>query len=562
MLTLLTTLLAAAPAAATAPAPAAGTAVQFTDITRQSGIRFRHYNGAFGKKYIPEAMGSGVCAIDFDGDGLQDLVLVNGAAWPGRTGGPATSVALYRNTGGAFVDVTAASGIKGRFQGMGCAVGDYDDDGRPDIYVTALGRNYLFHNLGNGRFEEVAERAGLADVGWSTSAAWLDYDRDGHLDLFVGHYVKWTPATDIRCTLDGASKSYCTPESYQGESGRLFRNRGDGTFEDVSAKAGIAGERGKTMGVGVFPDEEGWPDLVVTNDTQPNQLFVNRHDGTFVESGLAAGIAFDESGRARGAMGVDVVDTDGHGKMAIAIGNFSNEMISFYVQERKGFFFDSTGPAGIGPPSLLAVKFGLFFFDANLDGKPDLFVVNGHIEDDIQKIMPEVSHEQLPLLYLGREQGRFEEVSAEVAPLRTPFVGRGAAFLDLDGDGDLDLVATANGGPARVLRNDTVQANHKVRLTLLRGERAGDGIGAVVSLGNASGRQVRWVRSGSSYLSQSELPLTFGLGANAARVTADIEWPDRKHERLELDVDRAYTIRESKGVIASAPFASPRLAAR
>jgi enediyne biosynthesis protein E4 len=527
-------------------------AITFTEITRAAGINFQHFTGAFGKKYLPETMGAGVCVLDYDNSGRQSLLFVNGKPWRGRTGGPPSSLTLYRNLGGArFKDVTAEAGLSRPLYGMGCAIGDYDDDGFVDIYVTALGGNVLFRNNGNGTFTDVTAKAGVADAGWSTSAAWVDYDKDGRLDLFVGHYVKWNPQTDIWCTLDGKHKAYCTPEPYTGESNRLFRNNGDGTFTDVSQKAGIANSRGKTLGVAIYPDEAGWPNLVVANDTQPNYLYVNKRNGSFVDEGLQAGIAFDENGKARGAMGVDVADFQNRGKLAIAIGNFSQEMTSFYVQEQPGFFFDWSGPSGVGPAGLLFVKFGLFFFDYNLDGLEDLLIVNGHVEDEIEKVQPQVTHAQRSLLFRNLGNG-FREVGLDSgAALARKIVGRGAAYLDLDGQGVPSVVITTNGGPAYLLRNDGGNRNHRIRLTLLRGPRAGDGIGARVVLQTKAGKQVKWVKSGSSYLSQSELPLTFGLGRETGPASAEILWPSGKRESLSgLQPDSAVTIREGRGIVA------------
>lgn len=528
-------------------------AVSFTDVTEESGVNFRHFTGAFGKKFLPETMGSGVCVLDMDNDGRQDLVFVNGSAWPGRASPLRSSLVLYRNLGGGrFQDVTAKAGLTRELYGMGCAIGDYDNDGFVDLYVTALGSNLLFRNNGNGTFTDVTAKAGVADSGWSTCAAWLDYDRDGHLDLFVCHYVKWTPQTDIRCTLDGKIKTYCTPEPYTGESNRLFRNNGDRTFTDVSQKAGVWNPRGKSLGIALYTDGDGWPNLVLANDTQPNYLYVNQKNGAFVDEGLRAGIAFDENGKARGAMGVDAAYLQNLGKRAIAIGNFSHEMISLYLEEQERFFFDWSGPSQVGPAGLLLVKFGLFFFDFNLDGLEDLFVVNGHIESEIHKIQPGVTHAQRSLLFVNAGGGRFREVgAASGAAVGRNIVGRGAAYLDLEGDGDPDIAITTNGGPAYLLRNDGGNRNRLVRLTLLRGQRAGDGIGARVTLQTNGGPQIKWVKSGSSYLSQSELPLTFGLRQEAGPFTAEVMWPSGKHETVSgLQPNHAYTIREGRGVIS------------
>jgi hypothetical protein len=437
---------------------------------------------------------------------------------------------------------------------MGCAIGDYDSDGSVDLYVTALGSNVLWRNNGDGTFVDATAKAGVADRGWSTSAAWLDYDRDGHLDLFVGHFVKWTPQSNILCTYDGRYEAYCSPRPFPGESNRLFRNSGNGTFSDVTEAAGVRNEWGKTLAVAVYPDDDGWPNVVVGNDTQPNYLYLNQRNGRFADESLRSGIAFDENGLARSAMGVDVADFENSGKLAVAISNFAHEMVSFYVQERRDFFFDRSGPSGVGPASLMLVKWGIFFFDYDLDGLEDLFVVNGHVNDQVHKLQTQVTHAQPSLLFLNVGKGLFREVGAASGEaVGRKMVSRGAAYLDFDGDGDLDIVTTANGGAARLLRNDGGNRNRFVRLTLLRGGRAGDGIGTRVTLERPGGRQVKWVKSGSSYLSQSELPLTFGLGTEPAPATAHILWPSGQRDTVAgLQSDHAYTIREGRGIVAGA----------
>ncbi len=530
---------------------ASGPAVTFSDVTEASGIRFTHVTGAFGKKYLPEMIGSGVCVIDFDHDGRQDLLFVNGTAWPGRPSPLPSSLTLYRNLGnGRFENVTRKAGLVRKLYGMGCAVGDYDNDGLVDLYVTALGANVLFRNNGDGTFTDVTARAGVADEGWSTSATWLDFDRDGHLDLFVGHFVKWTRETHILCTYDGRYQSYCSPRPFPGESNRLYRNNGDGTFTDVTAKAGVGNPSGKTLAVAVYPSDDGWPNLVVGNDTQPNYLYVNARNGTFRDHSLRSGIAFDGNGLARSAMGVDVADFQNTGKLAIAISNFANEMISFYVQERGDVFFDRSGPSRIGPAGLPFVKWGIFFFDYDLDGLEDLFVVNGHVNDQVHKVQPTVTHAQPPLLFLNVGGGVFRDVGADSGrAMARKMVARGAAYLDVDNDGDLDIVVTTNNGPAYLLRNDGGNRNGFVRLTLLRGH-AGDGIGALVTLQRKRGQQVKWVKSGSSYLSQSELPLTFGVGQEPGPVGVHILWPSGRQETVSgLERNRAYVIREGQGTL-------------
>jgi hypothetical protein len=531
-----------------------GPAVMFADVTERSGISFTHFTGAFGKKYLPETVGSGVCVIDFNHDGWQDLLFVNATAWPGRQSPLPSSLTLYRNLGnGRFENVTRKAGLSRKLYGMGCAAGDYDNDGFVDVYVTTLGSNVLFRNKGDGTFADVTGQAGVADKGWSTSAAWLDYDRDDHLDLFVGHFVKWSPETNILCTYDGRYQSYCSPRPFPGDSNRLFRNNGNGTFADVTTKAGVENQSGKTLAVAVYPDDDGWPNIVVGNDTQPNYLYVNARNGAFRDRSLRAGIAFDENGLARSAMGVDAADFQNTGKLAIAISNFANEMISFYVQERGDVFFDRSGPSGVGPAGLMFVSWGIFFFDYDLDGLEDLFVVNGHVNDQVHKIQPTQTHAQRSLLFLNAGGGVFREVGPESgAAVARKIVARGAAYLDMDNDGDLDIVITTNGGPAHLLRNEGGNQNRFLRLTLLRGQRAGDGIGARVTLQRKGGEQVKWVKSGSSYLSQSELPLTFGLGPDGAPVAVRVLWPSGRQETLSgLEPNRAYSIREGQGVIAA-----------
>jgi len=503
---------APAPPAAPAPIP-----VTFTDVTAAAGISFVHRSGAAGRKYLPETMGSGLVFFDADGDGRQDLFLVNGHDWPESRRGPAFQ-AFYRNRGdGTFEDRTRAAGLEVEIYGIGAAAADYDNDGDADLFVNALGPDRLFRNRGDGTFEDVTRAAGVGDPGFGSSATWLDYDHDGFLDLFVGNYVQWTAATDIYCTLDGASKSYCTPESYRGATNRLFRNKGDGTFEDTTERAGLLDPTGKSLGVVAFDfDDDGFTDLAVANDTQPNFLLRNRGDGTFEEIGKTAGIAYSEEGKARGAMGIDAADYDDSGRPSLVIGNFSNEMLALYHNEGRGLFIDDAASAGIGQPSLLTLAFGCFFFDYDLDGRLDLFVANGHVENDINAVQPSVTYAEPPHLFRGLPGGRFEEATAAAgADLGRPVVGRGAACADYDGDGDLDVAYTANNGPAALLRNDGGDANAWIRLRLAGTRANRDAIGARVRLVAGGRTLTRTVRAASSYASQSEMAITFGLGPRA-----------------------------------------------
>jgi hypothetical protein len=390
------------PAAKVAP-PTAKVSVQFVDITRQAGIRFQHNSGAFGQKYLPETMGAGCAFVDYNNDGWQDILLINSMDWPDhkrRTSFPA----LYRNNkNGTFLDVTQEAGLTTEIYGMGTAIGDFDNDGWVDIYISALGSDRLFRNLGNGKFADVTQKAGLNNPDYGASAAWFDYDKDGDLDLVVTQYVQWSVETDIRCSLDGVNKSYCTPESYKGLSSRLYQNQGKGTFVDVTQKAGLLDPTGKALGVAVFDsNNDGWPDLLIANDTQPNRLYVNNKNGTFTELGVQAGIAFSEDGTVRGAMGVDTSDYDGSGFASLLIANFSNEMLSLYHNEGKGLFVDEAPTSTVGQASLLTLAFGCFFFDLDLDGRMDIFVANGHVENDINKVQKRVTYPQPPHLFHNR----------------------------------------------------------------------------------------------------------------------------------------------------------------
>lgn len=537
-------------------------AVRYTDVSADWGIRFVHENGMTGDKYVPQTMGSGVCLFDYDGDGDLDMFLVNGRKFVGDKGVD-NRQALYRNEGGGhWSEVAKEAGLDQSLYGMGCAVADYDGDGHPDLYLTtAMDGNLLFHSDGRGHFSDVTTRAGLVSPRWkdakghehpvwSTSAAFLDYDRDGYPDLFVCDYIQWSVESDVYTTRAGIGKSFTTPELYQGQSSLLYHNRGDGTFEDVSAKAGIANPEGKSLGVAVADvNADGLPDLVVSNDTQPNYLYVNKGDGTFDSAGLKAGIAYDDLGKARAGMGIDVAAPLADGKPTIAIGNFSREPVSLFHLENTMLFVDAAGRARLSGPTLVVLTFGLAFFDYDLDGHEDLALANGHIEPDIQKVEQEVSYAEPAQLFRNLGGEKFSEVSSAVgADLGKPMVGRGLAYGDLDGDGDLDLVLTANGGAVRVLRNDdSCKLNHWVRFNLVGSKPATDALGAVVTLSAGGRKQSRTVRSGSSYLSQSELTLSFGLGAATTLDQVEVRWPRGTAQTVDpatLGVDRVITLRE------------------
>jgi enediyne biosynthesis protein E4 len=525
--------------------------ITFTDVTAAAGIRFTHNSGRAGKKYLPETLGSGGAFFEADGDGWADLFLVNSRNW--SPGGRRTLSALYRNNGkGGFVDITAGSGLDVEMYGLGVAAGDYDNDGRQDLYVTALEGDRLFHNEGAGKFRDVTKASGLVNANFGTSAAWLDYDKDGRLDLFVANYVQWTAKGDLWCSLDGSTKSYCTPESYKGTSSRLFRNLGNGRFEDAGKKAGIDDPTSKSLGVTVLDyNADGWPDLFIANDTQPNRLYRNNRNGTFKEEGMSAGVAFSEDGVARGAMGADSGDYDRSGRPHLLVGNFSNQMLGLYHNEGTGLFVDEAQKSTVGRASLLSLAFGVFFFDYDLDGLLDILAANGHIEEEIGRVQPRVQYKQPPLLFRNVGQKRFENVSTSVGSgFARPIVARGAAYADYDHDGDLDVVLTTNHGPAYLFRNDGGHANNWIAVRTRGVKSNRDGIGAVVRVQSGSGRQWSMVRSGSSYASQSDLTQTFGLGRDAVVTAIDVEWPSGAKDHLSnVPARQIITVEEGRGLV-------------
>jgi hypothetical protein len=520
--------------------------VRFTDITSQSGIRFVHNAGKEGKKYLPETMGSGVVVFDADGDGWQDILFINSKNWTPRA--RKSIAALYHNNhDGTFRDVTRGSGLDIEMYGLGGAAGDYDNDGRDDLYITALEGDRLFHNEGGGKFRDVTAQSGIRNANFAASAAWFDYDRDGKLDLFVANYVQWSAKGDLWCSLDGATKSYCTPESYKGTASKLYHNLGGGKFADVSRQAGVGDPTSKSLGVVILDyNNDGWPDIFVANDTQPNKLYRNKGNGAFQDEAVSAGVAFSEDGVARGAMGVDAADYDHSGRAHLLVGNFSNQMLALYHNEGNGLFVDEAPRSTIGRSSLLTLTFGLFYFDYDLDGWLDIFTANGHIDEEIGRVQPKVQFAQAPLLFHNLGKGRFEDVTkAQPSPFRRPIVGRGAAYGDFDHDGDLDIVISTNNGPAYLYRNDGGNRNHWLHLTLVGSRSNRDGIGAKVTLESAGGRQWNTVRSGASYCSQSELALTFGLGRDSEASTIEVEWPSGVKQKLaNVAADQYLTIRE------------------
>ncbi|MCY4188579.1 MAG: CRTAC1 family protein [Bryobacterales bacterium] len=544
---------------ARSPAPSA---VVFTDVTRAAGIRFEHHNGRSGRKYLPETLGSGCAFFDYDNDGLPDIFLVNSKPWAGSAEGVTSK--LYRNAGGGrFEDVSEAAGLAAPMYGLGVAAADYDNDGFSDLYVTVLDGDRLFRNQGDGTFEDVTARAGIDNARFGTSAAWFDYDLDGHLDLLVANYVQWSAGEDLWCSMDGSAKTYCTPESYAGQPSVLYRNRGDGTFEDASARAGLDDPTAKALGIAILDyDSDGWPDVFQANDTQPNKLYRNEGDGTFSEHGVSAGVAYAEDGKARGAMGVDAADYDRSGRFHLLVGNFANEMLNLFHNEGNGLFVDEAPTSTLGRDSLLSLTFGAFFFDYDLAGHADIFCANGHLDEEIEIVQPAVRFAQAPLLFRNDGRGGFAAASPGAGrDLEEPLVGRGAAYADYDRDGDLDILITTNDGPAKLLRNDGGNANNYLRVRLEGAESNRSGLGTLLTLDSASGQQRQLVRGGSSYCSQSEIVATFGLGADLSVESLEARWPSGRIDRLEgLEPNREIVLSEGGAVrpAAAVPPAPPQ----
>ncbi len=539
---------------------------RFTDITAASGIAFVHENGAAGEKLLPETMGGGVAFLDYDNDGAPDLLFVNSTRWPWSTGElRRPTMSLHHNDGkGRFTDVTGGSGLDVSFYGMGVAVGDFDNDGLVDVFLTGVGENHLFRNLGGGKFQDITPQAGLTNepTRWSTSAAFVDYDNDGRLDLFVCNYVKWSRDIDQRVnyTLPGIGRAYGPPLNFEGSFPLLYHNEGDGTFREVSDAAGIqitnpAGAPiAKSLGVApVDLNNDGWIDLVVANDQVQNFVFSNRHNGTFAEVGAPAGVAFDPFGTARGAMGIDTARFRNDDALGIAIGNFANEMNALYVARNDSLLFaDEAAAEGIGHASRALLKFGLFFFDYDLDGRLDVLTANGHLDEDIAKARGDQSYRQPAQLFWNRSSAKgpsFVSVPASKAggDLFTPIVGRGSAFADIDGDGDLDVVFTQIKGAPLLLRNDQRLGHHWLRLKLVGAKSNRDAIGAWVKVRAGNRTLSQQVMPTKGYLSQSELVLTFGLGKAANVDAVEVQWPGGGVQKVSaVQVDRVNTIRQER----------------
>ena len=526
---------------------------RLSDITSSAGLQFHHNSGAFGQKYLPETLGSGCAFLDYDGDGWLDILLIDSMSWPGHGRGKST-MRLYRNNrNGTFTDVTAAAGLAVEMYGMGVAVGDYNNDGFPDLLVTAVGQNRLFRNNGRGRFEDVTVKAGLGGrTALSTSAMWFDYDRDGHLDLLVCNYVKWSAALDVFCSVDGKRKSYCTPEAYHGETCWLFRNRGNGTFEDVTAKSGIFDSSSKSLGVALLDyDRDGWPDVLIANDTQPNKLYRNNRNGTFEDVGVKAGVAFSEDGKARAGMGADTGDFANSGAEGIAMTNFDNEMMALYKAAEGGEYRDAALATGVGKASRDSLGFGCAFLDIDLDGRLDLVAVNGHIDETVRRIRANVGYSQAPHLFLNCGKASFRDVAGEVGGgFGIPKVARGLACGDIDRDGSPDLLITTNGGPAYLYKTEQQGGNKSLRVRLVGGKSNRDGIGGVVRVDGPEGDQMRRVKSGSSYLSQSELAAVFGVGKRDGVNRMTVEWPSGASQEFKNVKAGAWVCTEGKNLVA------------
>ncbi len=534
--------------------------IQYRDITAKAGINFKHNDGAFGKKYLPETMGPGCAFIDYDNDGWPDILLINGENWPGHPGTATTPKLYHNNHDGTFTDVTRKAGLAIPMYGMGAAIGDYDNDGFDDIFISALGQSHLFHNNGNGTFSDVTKSAGLlGTTGFSTSAAWVDYDRDGKLDLVVANYVDWSEKSDLFCTIDGTHKSYCTPESYKGSSARLWHNLGNGKFEDATQKAKLYDPNSKGLGVAILDaDGDGWPDILLANDTQPNKLYINQHDGTFAERGVSAGIAFSEDGVARAGMGVDAADYDRSGKPSIIITNFANQMLSLYHNEGNDLFVDNAPTSEVGRATLVTLGFGCFFFDYDNDGWQDIFVADGHIEDAIERVQKRVRYAEPPHLFRNLSGGKFQEVTQTLgADFASPKVARGAAYADIDNDGFPDILLTTNGGRAYLFHSQN-GTNRSLRIKLVGTESNRDGIGASVRVISGKDDQTKTVHSGSSYLSQSELILTFGLNSATKADSVEIKWPSGRVDKLtNVNAGQTVTIQEGKGIVTTSSYHQP-----
>ncbi len=504
---------------------------RFVDVTSQAGITSQRSIGSFGGKLFPEAEGGGGAFLDYDNDGYLDILLINGDWWPGHPlAGPRPTLALYHNNhNGTFTDVTAKVGLNISMQGMGVAVGDYDNDGYDDIFITGVGGNRLFHNDHGAHFTDVTKSSGVGGAGFSTSAAWVDYDGDGRLDLFVCHYCKWSLATDIRC--GGQVKIYCTPNAYSGETCRLYHNDGNGHFTDVTITSGVWNDRGKALGICIADfDHDGRPGFIVANDDEPNLAYRNLGGGKFKEVGVESGLALGETGTPRNSMGIDAADYKNDGTLGVLIGNFSQQGAELEHEIGHGLFADVATQAKIQQASLPYVTFGVMFGDFDNDGWQDAVICNGHTDDMTERSLPEQHVLQPTQLFANRRDGTFEDVTNRAGPgLAQQLVGRGLAMGDFDNDGRLDLLLIQNAGPPHLLHNESPKANHWIKFVPMGIKSNRDGYGAVIRVTTGNVTQTITVRSGSSYCSASDRRPNFGLGTAQAADTVDVTWPSGQH---------------------------------
>jgi hypothetical protein len=532
--------------------PAAPPEIRFVDVTREAGIRFRHTHGGFGKKLLPETVGSGVAWLDVDGDGRQDLIFVNCKPMPGAPRpGTAPTAALYRNRGdGTFEDRTAGSGLDVPLYGQAITAADYDGDGDDDVLITCLGPNHLFRNEGNGTFTDVTAHAGLGDGPdpwrYHAGSAWLDYDRDGWLDVFVTRYVKWSPATDPFCGAPGGTKRYCPPWKSPRERCALYRNLGNGHFRDVTRETGVGTLEGYWFQpMAIDFNEDGWPDVAIICDGTSMALYRNEQGKRFADVAPEAGLSVSESGSPKSQMGIDAADWRNQGREAILVGNFSGERLSLFEAEAPGLYADFADRVGMGESSLYSLTFGVAFLDADRDGWRDAFIANGHIDDYIERFESNVTYAERPLFYRNLRGQSFAEIGLQAGPaMAQKMVARGCAVADYDQDGDPDLVVTENNGPAHLFRNDSPTTNRFLRV-LLRGQRPNrDAIGARVTVTAGGIRQVEWLRAGGHFYSQSEFPLTFGVGS-ATTADVAVTWPrGGASERKGVATNQAVTLAE------------------